>query len=101
MSEKLNILQKAFEVALESNSNENLEIKNLDELLRTQAFDEQPGSPILRMIAALPAKGYQSLSKDEKEFWLRRALATIRYEKQSSDPKNSYPNRKALKPKTF
>ena len=28
MSEKLNILQKAFEVALESNSNENLEIKN-------------------------------------------------------------------------
>ena len=82
MSEKLDTLQQAFEQELESNSRDSSIVNGLDELLRIQAFDEQPGSPILRMIAALPAKGYQSLSKDERQFWLRRALATIRYEKK-------------------
>ena len=81
MSEKLETLQLAFEQELKSNSMDNTVENGLDELLRTQAFDEQAGSPILRMIAALPVKGYKSLSNNEREYWLRRALATIRYEK--------------------
>ena len=52
----------------------------LDELLRLQARDEQPGSPLLRMVAALPPAGYRSLEADERRTWLRRALATIRRE---------------------
>jgi len=52
----------------------------LDEHLRVQARDEQPGSPLLRMIAALPAAGYRSLDDPERQTWLRRAMATIRRE---------------------
>ncbi len=52
----------------------------LDALLRAQAMDEPPNSPLLRMIAALPAEGYASLPVSEREVWLRRALATVRRE---------------------
>jgi len=52
----------------------------LDELLRLQARDEQPNSPLLRMVAALPPAGYRSLEAEDRRVWLRRALATIRRE---------------------
>ena len=52
----------------------------LDELLRVQARGERPNSPLLRMVAALPAAGYRSLDPEERQVWLRRALATIRRE---------------------
>lgn len=52
----------------------------LDALLRTQARGEHPHSPLLRMVAALPAEGYRSLSPADREVWLRRALATVRRE---------------------
>ena len=52
----------------------------LDELLRLQARDEPPRSPLLRMVAALPAAGYRSLDIEERRSWLRRALATIAHE---------------------
>ncbi len=52
----------------------------LDELLRVQARDEAPGSALLRMIAALPPLGYASLSSEDRERWLRRAIATVRRE---------------------
>lgn len=86
MSEKLDTLQNAFEQELKSNSMDNVVANGLDELLRIHAFDEQAGSPILRMIAALPPQGYKSLSNNEREFWLRRALATIRHEKVAPLP---------------
>ncbi|GMU40904.1 MAG: ATP-dependent DNA helicase RecG [Chloroflexota bacterium] len=52
----------------------------IDALLREQARDEAPGSPLLRMIAALPATGYASLTPADREAWLRRAIATVRRE---------------------
>ncbi len=52
----------------------------LDELLRLQARDEPPRSPLLRMVAALPAAGYRSLGIEERRSWLRRARATIAHE---------------------
>ena len=52
----------------------------LDTLLRRQARDEAPGSPLLRMVAALPAEGYRTLDADARRGWLRRALATIERE---------------------
>ncbi len=52
----------------------------LDAMLREQARGEPPGSPLLRMVGALPAAGYGSLSVEERETWLRRALATVRRE---------------------
>jgi hypothetical protein len=52
----------------------------LDGLLRAQARDEHPASALLRMIAALPPDGYAALEGEERETWLRRALATVRRE---------------------
>ncbi|MCC6235937.1 MAG: ATP-dependent DNA helicase RecG [Dehalococcoidia bacterium] len=49
----------------------------LDDLLRRQAFGEQPGSPLLRMFAHLPPEGFRALPVDDRRTWLRRALATI------------------------
>ncbi len=53
----------------------------IDELLRTQARGEPPRSALLRMVAALPATGYRSLSIDERRAWARRAVATIVHER--------------------
>ena len=52
----------------------------LDDLLRSQARGEQPNSPLLRIVAALPPAGYRSLETEDRQVWLRRALATIRRE---------------------
>ncbi|TAK79317.1 MAG: DNA helicase RecG, partial [Dehalococcoidia bacterium] len=52
----------------------------LDAVLREQARGEPPGSALLRMVAALPSSGYGSLSVEERETWLRRALATVKRE---------------------
>ena len=49
----------------------------LDEMLRLQARDEPPNSPLLRMVGALPATGYRSLDAEERRAWLRRARATV------------------------
>jgi len=65
---------------LEAGATDALVDGGLDEMLRVQAQHERPGSPLLRMVAALPASGYRSLEKDERRTWLRRALATVRRE---------------------
>ena len=52
----------------------------LDAVLREQARGEPPGSALLRMVAALPSSGYGSLSVEDRETWLRRALATVKRE---------------------
>ena len=52
----------------------------LDAMLREQARGEPPGSALLRMVSALPATGYGSLNDEDREIWLRRALATVRRE---------------------
>ena len=46
-------------------------------MLRLQARDEPPGSPLLRMVGALPATGYRSLGPEERRTWLRRARKTV------------------------
>lgn len=53
----------------------------LDELLRLQARGEPFGSPLLRMIAALPDTGYATLEAEARQTWVRRALATIARER--------------------
>jgi len=52
----------------------------LDTVLREQARGEPPGSALLRMVAALPSSGYGSLTVEDRETWLRRALATVKRE---------------------
>ncbi len=56
----------------------------LDTLLRRQARNEEPRSPLLRMVAALPASGYRALDPEERRRWLRRALATLSEEQDGS-----------------
>ena len=65
---------------LEADASDSLVDGGRDELLRFQARDEQAGSALLRMIAALPPTGYRSLGRNARQTWLRRALATIRRE---------------------
>ena len=52
----------------------------LDGLLARQARGEPPRSALLRMIAALPERGYRSLDAGARRTWARRALATIERE---------------------
>jgi len=80
MSADLNHLGAVLSRELEAEAADVLVDGGLDELLRQQARDEQPGSPVLRMVAALPPAGYRSLETEERRTWLRRALATIRRE---------------------
>jgi ATP-dependent DNA helicase RecG len=49
----------------------------LDGLLVEQARGEAPRSPLLRMVAALPHRGYRELDSEARRRWVRRALATI------------------------
>ena len=58
----------------------------LDELLRRQARDEPPRSPLLRMVAALPPTGYRSLKPEARRQWARRAKATIVDELGAAEP---------------
>ena len=81
----------------------------LDELLRLQARNEPPSSPLLRMVAALPAEGYHSLDLQERRSWLRRARATIAHElgngraasaaRPSPPARQSRPRKPAARPK--
>jgi ATP-dependent DNA helicase RecG len=80
MSADLGHLGTVLSNELEAGAADALIAGGLDELLRVQAQDEQPGSPLLRMVAALPPRGYRSLDEDERRTWLRRAMATIRRE---------------------
>ncbi|MBT5773348.1 MAG: hypothetical protein HOH95_03125, partial [Dehalococcoidia bacterium] len=80
MSADLGRLGTVLSNELEAGAADALIAGGLDELLRVHAQDEQPGSPLLRMVAALPARGYRSLDEDERRTWLRRAMATIRRE---------------------
>jgi ATP-dependent DNA helicase RecG len=80
MSADLGRLGTVMSNELEAGATDALVAGGLDELLRVQAQDEQPGSPLLRMVAALPPRGYRSLDKGERRTWLRRAMATIRRE---------------------
>ncbi|MFN8639209.1 MAG: ATP-dependent DNA helicase RecG [Dehalococcoidia bacterium] len=63
----------------------------LDDLLRRQAFGEQPGSPLLRMFAHLPPEGFRALAVDDRRTWLRRALATIAAEAAKPRPPRARP----------
>jgi ATP-dependent DNA helicase RecG len=73
-------LQTVLERELAAGCPDALVDGGLDGMLRVDARDEEPGSPLLRMIAALPAHGYASLDAEERHRWTRRALATIRRE---------------------
>ena len=78
VSADLRLLRAVLSRELDGGSEDSLVTGGLDGLLRLQARDEQPGAPVLRMVAALPAEGYRSLDRQARTTWLRRALATIR-----------------------
>ncbi|MGE0135163.1 MAG: ATP-dependent DNA helicase RecG [Dehalococcoidia bacterium] len=58
----------------------------LDEFLVRQAQTEPIGSPVLRMVRALPIEGYRSLGPDDRRQWLRRAIATVVHERVANAP---------------
>ncbi|MYB42988.1 MAG: ATP-dependent DNA helicase RecG [Chloroflexi bacterium] len=80
MTADLARLAAVLEGELRSGCADTLVEGGLDELLRLQARDEPPRSPLLRMVAALPAAGYRSLDAEGRRSWLRRARATIAQE---------------------
>ncbi|MEX2229816.1 MAG: hypothetical protein WEB13_09285, partial [Dehalococcoidia bacterium] len=86
MTADLRRLQAVLERELAAGAGDTLVERGLDELLRLQARDEPPGSALLRMIAALPALGYRSLSPADRNTWLRRALATVRRQLPADRP---------------
>ncbi|MEE8338415.1 MAG: ATP-dependent DNA helicase RecG, partial [Dehalococcoidia bacterium] len=71
----------------------------LDELLREQARGEQPRSPLLRMVAALPAEGYRVLDAEARRKWARRAIATIAMEEASGSKRGAAPARRRTRSK--
>ncbi len=71
------MLGMVLERELEAGCTDALVEGGLDEMLRLQARDEPPNSPLLRMVGALPATGYRSLDAEERRAWLRRARATV------------------------
>ncbi len=58
----------------------------LDEFLVRQAQGEPLGSPLLRMVRALPVEGYRSLDEEQRRTWVRRAIATVVHERVTSAP---------------
>ena len=80
MTADLERLGALLDGELRSGCGDTLVEGGLDELLRRQARDEPPRSPLLRMVAALPAEGYRSLDAEERAQWARRAKATIAHE---------------------
>nr|HRC63506.1 hypothetical protein [Dehalococcoidia bacterium] len=58
----------------------------LDEFLVRQAQTEPMGSPVLRMVRALPVEGYRSLGADDRRQWIRRAIATVVHERATTAP---------------
>ncbi|MCY4640158.1 MAG: ATP-dependent DNA helicase RecG [Chloroflexi bacterium] len=77
MSADLVRLGEILRRELEAGCSDRLVAGGLDTLLRVQARDEDPRSPLLRMVAALPANGYRALDAESRQRWLRRALATL------------------------
>ena len=77
MTADLDRLQAVLRAELDAECGNTTVEGGLDELLRMQARGEQPPSPLLRMLAALPAEGYRSLPADARRSWARRALATV------------------------
>ena len=77
MTADLATLGAVIERELDAGCTDTLVEGGLDELLRLQARDEPPTSPLLRMVGALPAAGYRSLDLEARQSWLRRARATI------------------------
>ena len=77
MTADLEMLGMVLERELEAGCTDALVEGGLDEMLRLQARDEPPGSPLLRMVGALPATGYRSLDAEERRTWLRRARKTV------------------------
>ncbi len=77
MSADLARLAEILRRELEAGCTDRVVSGGLDTLLRLQARDEAPRSPLLRMVAALPASGYRTLDAEERRVWLRRALATL------------------------
>ena len=77
MTANLAMLGTVLERELEADCSDTLVEGGLDELLRLQARNEPPNSPLLRMVGALPAEGYRSLDAAERRAWLRRARATV------------------------
>ena len=80
MTADLPRLRGALQRELDAGARDFTVAGGFDVLLSEQARGEQAGSAILRMIGALPQTGYGSLSVEERETWLRRALATVRRE---------------------
>ena len=77
MTADLSTLRAVLEGEVERGCTDQFVDGGLDQLLRLQARGEQPPSPLLRMVAALPAEGYRSLDVEERRRWARRAIATI------------------------
>ena len=77
MSADLARLAEILGRELEDGCRDRVVTGGLDTYLRLQARDEAPRSPLLRMVAALPASGYRTLDAEARRAWLRRALATL------------------------
>ena len=77
MTADLKLLGAVLEREFDEGCGDTIVEGGLDEMLRLQARDEPPGSPLLRMVGALPAAGYRSLDLEERRTWLRRARATV------------------------
>ncbi|MYE33163.1 MAG: hypothetical protein F4X80_11055, partial [Chloroflexi bacterium] len=73
MTADLKLLGAVLDRELDEGCADTIVDGGLDEMLRLQARDEPPGSPLLRMVGALPAAGYRSLGPEERRTWLRRA----------------------------
>ncbi len=76
MTADLGRLKEVLQQELEGGVVDALE-GGLDGLLVEQARGEAPRSPLLRMVAALPPRGYRELDSEGRRRWVRRALATI------------------------
>ena len=87
MTADLGELRHALQRELQAGCSDDAVDGGLDELLRRQAIGEQPGSPLLRMVGALPEHGYRALDADGRRVWVRRALATIAQEQRSGGPR--------------
>ncbi len=94
MTVDLEMLGMVLERELEAGCTDALVEGGLDEMLRLQARDEPPGSPLLRMVGALPATGYRSLDADERRAWLRRARATVVHALAAGPGSRSTPKRR-------
>ena len=92
MTADLERLAVVLDGELRSGCADTLVIGGLDGMLRLQARDEPPNSPLLKMIAALPAVGYRSLGVEGRRSWLRQAQERIARERgRAAQPAQSRP----------